>query len=75
MKIYDRNGKLVLSTNLDMFDGSVFSSDDKYLLSSKTSGESGVYLTTWEAIEVATGNHFISPFKSADIGHALFWFK
>lgn len=75
LKIYDKNGKLVLRTNLDMFDGSVFSSDDKYLLSSKTSGASGTYLTTWETIDVTTGTHLINPFKSTDVGHAFFWFK
>lgn len=70
LKIYDRSGKLILTTNSEMGDGSVFSSDSKYLLSynSRT--------TTWEAIEVTTGIRLVKPFTSpGNIGSAIFWFK
>ena len=76
LKIYDKNGKLVLSTNTNMGDGSVFSSDSRYLLSSSSRDiGGGNYKSFWEAIDVTTGQRSIKEFSSSDLGTAIFWFK
>ena len=76
LKIYDRNGKLVLSTNTNMGDGSVFSSDGRYLLSSSSRNVGGGnYRNFWEAIDINSGERYIKEFSSPNLGSVIFWFK